>query len=66
MNSTMQQRPLLISDLFDVGEQIFSKSEVTTVFDDHYEVATFAEVALLRPDCLGCPSRRSGRYVSLE
>jgi fatty-acyl-CoA synthase len=46
MNSTMQQRPLLISDLFDVGEQIFSKSEVTTVFDDHYEVATFAEVAL--------------------
>ena len=44
MKSTMQNAPLLISDLFEYGRSVYGESTVTTVFAEHYETATFAEV----------------------
>jgi len=45
MKSTMQEAPLLISDLLTYGATTFASSEVITVDDDGYKHATFAEVA---------------------
>ena len=44
MKSTMQDAPLLISDLFEYGRSVYGESTVTTVFAENYETATFAEV----------------------
>ena len=45
MQSTMQDGPLLISDIFEYGAKVFSDSQVITVHDDSYQYASFAEVA---------------------
>lgn len=45
MKSTMQNRPLLISGLFDYGRQANFDSEVITFLGDHFVVAKFADVA---------------------
>jgi fatty-acyl-CoA synthase len=45
MRSTMQDRQLLISDLLRHGQEVHGSALVTTVEDDGYRVATFAEVA---------------------
>ena len=45
MKSTMQEAPLLISDILSYGASVFSEAKVITVHDDHYQTATFAEVA---------------------
>jgi len=46
MNSTMQNPPLLISDIFNFGESTFANSEVITVEESGYRRATFQEVGL--------------------
>lgn len=45
MKSTMQDAPLLISDILSYGASVFSDAKVITVHDDHYQTSTFAEVA---------------------
>jgi len=45
MKSTMQQTPLLISDILEYGASVFSSSTVTTVEDDSYRTTPFAVVA---------------------
>ena len=46
MKSTMQNPPLLISDIFNFGESTFANSEVITVEENGYRRATFQEVGL--------------------
>ena len=45
MLSTMQDRPLTITSLFQHGARIHADSEVVTLEGDHVRRATFAEVA---------------------
>ena len=45
MKSTMQEAPLLISDILSYGASVFSDAKVITVHDDHYQTSTFAQVA---------------------
>jgi fatty-acyl-CoA synthase len=45
MKSTMQQMPLLISDIFEYGAATFADHKVFTVEEEGYREATFAEVA---------------------
>ena len=45
MNSTMQDAPLLISDILRHGQQVHGDSTVITIEADGYSTATFAEVA---------------------
>ena len=44
MKSTMQDAPLLISDLFEHGRSVYGESQVITVHPDSYQRASFAEV----------------------
>lgn len=43
--STMQPRPLLVRDIMRHGETYFADSKVITVHADHYQEASYAEVA---------------------
>lgn len=43
--STMMDRPLLISDLFEHGRRLYPHSRVITVGEDGDRIATYAEVA---------------------
>jgi fatty-acyl-CoA synthase len=45
MHSTMQQRPLLVRDIFLHGSRVHGSSEVVTVEGDGFRRASFAEVA---------------------
>jgi len=45
MKSTMQDAPLLISDILEYGATVFESSQVITVEDDGYRTASFGEVA---------------------
>ena len=45
MKSTMQDAPLLISDILSYGASVFADSKVITVLDEGYATSTFAEVA---------------------
>ncbi len=44
LKSTMQETPLLISDILIYGQQVHAQSKVITVLEDGYREATFAEV----------------------
>ena len=44
LKSTMQETPLLISDILTYGQQVHAQSKVITVLEDGYREATFAEV----------------------
>jgi len=44
LKSTMQETPLLISDILTYGQTVHSTSKVITVLEDGYREATFAEV----------------------
>lgn len=46
LESTMQQTPLLISDIATFGETVHSEAKVITVEEDGYRTATFGEVGL--------------------
>jgi fatty-acyl-CoA synthase len=45
MKSTMQEAPLLLSELFEHGRYVHSESLVHTVHEDRYDTASFGEVA---------------------
>ena len=45
MRSTMQDRPLLVSDIFLHGQAVHGRSEVSTFEGDGFRRASFAEVA---------------------
>ncbi|MEI8050607.1 MAG: long-chain fatty acid--CoA ligase [Actinomycetes bacterium] len=45
MKSTMQDAPLLISDILEFGATVFGDSSVITVEADGYQTASFSEVA---------------------
>ena len=73
MKSTMQDAPLLISDILRHGQQVHGDSSVITVEAGGHRSATFAEVAtraekLARPllTRLGRAAGRPGRDVLLE
>ena len=44
LESTMQETPLLISDILTYGQTVHARSKVITVLADGYREATFAEV----------------------
>jgi fatty-acyl-CoA synthase len=46
MRSTMQQRPLLVRDIFRHGRQVYGQSEVITYEGDGFRRTSFAEVAV--------------------
>ena len=45
LTSTMQPRPLLVRDIMRHGETFYADSKVITVHADHYQEASYAEVA---------------------
>jgi len=45
LKSTMQPRPLLVRDILQRGASYFADSKVITVFADHYQESSYAEVA---------------------
>ena len=42
--STMMERPLLISDLFEHGRRLYGDSRVITVTDEGDRIATYKEI----------------------
>jgi len=59
MKSTMQDAPLLISDILRHGQQVHGDSTVVTVEEGGHRVATFAEVAS-RAEKLAAALKRLG------
>jgi fatty-acyl-CoA synthase len=59
MKSTMQDAPLLISDILRYGQQVHGDSEVITVEQGGHRTATFAEVAV-RAEKLAAALQRLG------
>ncbi len=59
MKSTMQDAPLLISDIVRHGDAIYAEKKVFTVTPDGVEEATFSQIATARRAARRAPSRSS-------
>jgi fatty-acyl-CoA synthase len=59
MQSTMQDRPLIINDIFDHGRKVYASSEVVTFTGDGSRRASFNEVAT-RAERLAAALKRLG------